>query len=123
MFRKSLFTILLSSIVLGGCGKGEVIETEEVVVGTEKPIEGQTIETISGQSNQVSVSDAQMALKNYIIQNNLSQKFINGKVVLEDQFYDVDDTLLAYYFTVEGTETENYFIVSAVDTLDPIHGI
>ena len=77
MFRKSLFTILLSSIVLGGCGKGEVIETEEQVVGTEEIAEGQNIETISGQSNQVSVSDAQMALKNYIIQKNLSQKFVD----------------------------------------------
>jgi len=42
----------------------------------------------------------------------------HGEVILKEKLYDVDDSLLAYYFTIE--DKAGYYIVTAVDTLNPI---
>lgn len=70
--------------------------------------------TMTHQDNQISESDAKNALQNFIEIRN----FQHGEVILTEKLYDVDDSLLAYFFTIE--DTKGYYIVAAVDTLNPI---
>ena len=111
MFKKEFFLLCFMSLLLFSC---------EEPKNNSKQVLKEDIQAESVQSNLISVSDATKALKNYFIQQEFPASFSEGKVVLKDEFYDVDDTLLVYYFVVEGTKTENFYLVSAVDTLDPI---
>ncbi|MFC6038577.1 hypothetical protein ACFPYN_03815 [Paenisporosarcina macmurdoensis] len=111
MFKKEFFLLCFMSLLLVSC---------EEPKNNSKQVLKEDIQAESVQSNLISVSDATKALKNYFIQQEFPASFLEGKVVLKDEFYDVDDTLLVYYFVVEGTKTENFYLVSAVDTLDPI---
>lgn len=111
MFKKEFFLLCFMSLLLFSCEEPKNVSTQVIK---------KDIKTESVQSNLISVSDATKALKNYFIQQEFPASFLEGKVVLKDEFYDVDDTLLVYYFVVEGTKTENFYLVSAVDTLDPI---
>jgi hypothetical protein len=111
MFKKEFFLLFFMSLLLVSCEEPKNVSTQVIK---------KDIQTESVQSNLISVSDATKALKNYFIQQEFPASFLEGTVVLKDEFYDVDDTLLVYYFVVEGTKTENFYLVSAVDTLDPI---
>lgn len=111
MYKKKFFQLCFISLLLVSCEEPKNNSTQ---------VFKEDIQAESVQSNLVSVSDATKALKNYFIQEEFPASFLEGTIVLKDQFYDVDDTLLVYYFVVEGTKTENFYLVSAVDTLDPI---
>lgn len=111
MYKKKFFQLCFISLLLVSC---------EEPKNNTKQVFKEDIQAESVQSNLISVSDATKALKNYFIQQEFPASFLEGTIVLKDQFYDVDDTLLVYYFVVEGTKTENFYLVSAVDTLDPI---
>lgn len=111
MFKKEIFLLCFTSLLLVSCEESKNNSTQ---------VFKKDIQTESVLSNLISVSDATKALKNYFIQQEFPASFLEGTVVLKDQFYDVDDTLLVYYFVVEGTKTENFYLVSAVETLDPI---
>lgn len=111
MYKKKFFQLCFISLLLVSC---------EEPKNNSKQVLKEDIQAENVQSNLISVSDATKALKNYFIQEEFPASFLEGTIVLKDQFYDVDDTLLVYYFVVEGTKTENFYLVSAVDTLDPI---
>ncbi len=111
MYKNKFFQLCFISLLLVSCEEPKNNSTH---------VFKEDIQAESVQSNLISVSDATKALKNYFIQQEFPASFLEGTVVLKDQFYDVDDTLLVYYFVVEGTKTENFYLVSAVDTLDPI---
>ncbi|WP_215026777.1 C39 family peptidase [Bacillus sp. ISL-39] len=65
-------------------------------------------------SNKINEFEAKRALENYISKRN----YTHGEVILKEKLFDVDDSLLAYFFTIE--DTNGYYIVTAVDTLNPI---
>jgi hypothetical protein len=111
MYNKKFFQLCFISLLLVSC---------EEPKNNSKQVLKEDIQAESVQSNLISVSDATKALKNYFIQQEFPTSLLEGTVVLKDQFYDVDDTLLVYYFVIDGTKTENFYLVSAVDTLDPI---
>lgn len=66
------------------------------------------------RTNQISKEDATKALKNYIKQ----QGYEHGNIHLQEELYDVDDSILAYYYTID--DKAGYYIVTAKDTLNPI---
>lgn len=108
MKKKRLLTgILSASLLLAPVNVFASINTNNMDESTETVV----------QSNQVSELDAQNALQNFLIQNNLSDA--HKKVVLQEYLYDVDESVIAYYFTVQGDN--GYYIVSADYTLNPIN--
>lgn len=72
---------------------------------------------VSSGGEIISPEIATSALEKYIRDNGL--KHADQELILQEFLYDVDDTLVAYYFTVKNDD--GYYIVTAVDSLNPIN--
>ncbi|KDE47558.1 hypothetical protein DI43_09220 [Geobacillus sp. CAMR12739] len=60
------------------------------------------------------------AINNFIKKTEQLYNLRDGKIVFKEHLYDIDDTVVGYYFAVESEKTKGYFITSAVDTIDPM---
>ncbi|ALS78469.1 hypothetical protein AUO94_07250 [Planococcus kocurii] len=71
------------------------------------------------ENNHVSVEDAKKAVEAFI-EVEFPSEFDQGKVVYKEDLYDLDESTIAYFFTIEGASSEGFFLVSAVNTLNPM---
>ncbi|MGP4109100.1 hypothetical protein [Virgibacillus sp. L01] len=62
-----------------------------------------------------------IAVENFIVKNEYLSKLREGNVQFRYKLYDVDDTVIAYYFTVKKNgENVGYFVTSARENIDPM---
>ncbi|MBE2914469.1 C39 family peptidase [Anoxybacillus flavithermus] len=105
--RKLISTLMLGSILC-----------LPVVAQANSP--KQEISTQSISYDTISVEEAKKAINNFIKKNEQLYNLRDGKIVFKEHLYDIDDTVVGYYFAVESEKTKGYFITSAVDTIDPM---
>jgi hypothetical protein len=71
---------------------------------------------------EVTLDQAYVVANNYLPETNIVRENDSGAIQYHSNFYDIDDSILGYYFKIKGPKDGDlgYMVISATKFLDPV---